>query len=124
MAAYLTTVRAAGDLDMTPCICLSGIVATLIAWPLAQPWMVPPEGAPYLALLCIVVIPLSFSLITIGPRYLPAHEVSLIGALETFLGPLWVWLALGENRTGFTRGRVAEAGQRAHSSSTPRAAPG
>jgi len=97
MAAYLTTVRAAGDLDMTPCICLSGIVATLIAWPLAQPWMVPPEGAPYLVLLCIVVIPLSFSLITIGPRYLPAHEVSLIGALETFLGPLWVWLALGEN---------------------------
>jgi len=36
-------------------------------------------------------------LITIGPRYLPAHEVSLIGALETFLGPLWVWLVLDEN---------------------------
>ena len=97
MAAYLTTIRGAGNKDMTPCICLSGVVVVCATLPLANPWAVPAEGAWYLALLCIVVIPLSFSLITIGPRYLPAHEVSLIGALETFLGPLWVWLVLDEN---------------------------
>ena len=97
MAAYLTIIRGVGDLDMTPCVCLSGIVAALISWPLAQPWLVPADGAPHLGLLCVIVIPVSFSLITIGPRYLPAYEVSLIGALETFLGPLWVWLVLNEN---------------------------
>ena len=97
MAAYLTTIRGAGNRDMTPCICLSGVVVVFATLPLANPWAVPASGVWYLALLCIVVIPLSFSLITIGPRYLPAHEVSLIGALETFLGPLWVWLVLDEN---------------------------
>ncbi|MBT3342533.1 MAG: DMT family transporter [Gemmatimonadetes bacterium] len=97
MAAYLTIVRGVGDLDMTPCVCISGVVAALICWPLAQPWLIAPQGALYLGLLCLVVIPLSFSLITLAPRYLPSYEVSLIGALETFLGPLWVWLVLSEN---------------------------
>jgi drug/metabolite transporter (DMT)-like permease len=30
------------------------------------------------------------------PSHLPAPEVNLIALLETVLGPLWVWLALGE----------------------------
>ena len=35
-------------------------------------------------------------MITLGPRYLPAPEVSLILLVETILGPIWVWLAIGE----------------------------
>jgi drug/metabolite transporter (DMT)-like permease len=31
-----------------------------------------------------------------GARLIPAAQSSLIGMLETVLGPLWVWLALGE----------------------------
>jgi drug/metabolite transporter (DMT)-like permease len=31
-----------------------------------------------------------------GPRYLLAAEVSLLLLLETVLGPVWVWVALGE----------------------------
>ncbi|TNF49572.1 MAG: EamA/RhaT family transporter, partial [Deltaproteobacteria bacterium] len=31
-----------------------------------------------------------------GPRFLPAPEVSLILLTETILGPIWVWLALNE----------------------------
>ena len=41
-----------------------------------------------------------------GPRYLSAPEVGLILLLETVLGPLWVWLALGEQPNS----RVALAG--------------
>jgi drug/metabolite transporter (DMT)-like permease len=44
----------------------------------------------------MIVLPVSFSLITIGPRYLPASEVSLLMLLETALGPLWVWLVIHE----------------------------
>ena len=50
--------------------------------PFAAPLAVPAASVGYLLLLCVVVIPLSFSLITLGPRYLPAHEVALIGLLE------------------------------------------
>jgi drug/metabolite transporter (DMT)-like permease len=50
----------------------------------------------YLALLGLIVVPIPFSLLAIGPRYLPASEVSLLLLLEAVLGPLWVWLVLKE----------------------------
>lgn len=96
LSAYLTTVRSAGDVDMTPCIVISGVVAAALAWPFAEPGSVPADGVIPLLLLSIIVIPLSFALITMGPRYLPAHEVALIGLLETVLGPYLVWLVLDE----------------------------
>jgi drug/metabolite transporter (DMT)-like permease len=96
LSAYLTTVRSAGDVDMTPCIVISGLVAAALAWPFAEPGSVPSEGVVPL-LLSVIVIPLSFALITLGPRYLPAHEVALIGLLETILGTYLVWLVLDEH---------------------------
>jgi len=39
---------------------------------------------------------LPFLLITIAPRYIPAHEVQLFFLLETVLGPIWVWLVINE----------------------------
>ena len=49
---------------------------------------------------CIVLglflTPIAFTLVTIGPRHIGGAEVSLLMLLETALGPLWVWLALGE----------------------------
>jgi len=41
-----------------------------------------------------VFIPIS--LITLAPRYIPAHEVELFFILETALGPLWVWIFIHE----------------------------
>jgi drug/metabolite transporter (DMT)-like permease len=34
--------------------------------------------------------------LTIGGRLIPAGEVALITLLEIVLGPLWVWVFLGE----------------------------
>ena len=39
---------------------------------------------------------LPISLITLAPRYIPAHEVQLFFILETALGPIWVWLVINE----------------------------
>jgi drug/metabolite transporter (DMT)-like permease len=36
-------------------------------------------------------------LFTAGARRIPVAEASLIAVLESVLGPVWVWLALGEN---------------------------
>jgi len=36
-------------------------------------------------------------LFTAGARRIPVAEAALIAVLESVLGPLWVWLALGEN---------------------------
>src|SRR5262249_19788406 len=43
-----------------------------------------------------VIVPVALALISYGPRYLRAAEVSLLLLLETVLGPAYVWLALGE----------------------------
>jgi len=35
-------------------------------------------------------------------RYLPAAEVTLIALLEPILGPIWVWLLIGEQPAAST----------------------
>ncbi len=41
-------------------------------------------------------------LYTIGSRSLPAAELTLLSLAEVLLGPLWVWLFLGETATANT----------------------
>jgi len=41
-------------------------------------------------------------LYTIGSRSLPAAELTLLSLAEVLLGPLWVWLFLGETATIYT----------------------
>ena len=43
-----------------------------------------------------VIIPLAIGLLSIGPRYLPAAEVSMFSVLEVIFAPLLVWIILGE----------------------------
>jgi 3-oxoadipate enol-lactonase len=47
-------------------------------------------------LLGISQFALGFLLFMAGARLIPVAESSLIGMLETVLGPIWVWLALNE----------------------------
>jgi drug/metabolite transporter (DMT)-like permease len=54
-----------------------------------------PELAPLLVM-ALVIAPVGTVLITIGPRYIPAPEVSLLMLVEAILGPLLVWAVLAE----------------------------
>ncbi|MBL4667061.1 MAG: DMT family transporter [Sneathiella sp.] len=96
IASQITTVRRSKLVDMVPTLGFSGILLAVIALFFADSLSVSTSDMGLLVLLGFVVIPIAFGLITIGPRYIPAAEVSLLMLLETFLGPLWVWLALGE----------------------------
>ena len=44
----------------------------------------------------ILILPVSFGLISIAPRYTTSAIVSLIMLLEMVMGPFWVWIAIGE----------------------------
>ena len=83
--------------NMVPAMGLGGLVTAAIAFPLAQPLSVVATDVWLLMVMGLVMLPLSFSLMFIGPRYIPAPEVSLLLLLEAVLGPLWVWMALGED---------------------------
>ena len=105
LAALVTAVSVAGTftvarrfrhVSMVPAMGLSGLVTALIAATVSPPMALSQSDTVYLAAMGLVVIPLSFSLMTIGPRYLPAPEVSLILLLEAVLAPLLIWLVLQE----------------------------
>jgi drug/metabolite transporter (DMT)-like permease len=97
MAGTFSLARKERANSMVPAMALSGFITAFAVLPLAAPFEFAARDPVYLGLMGLVVIPLGFSLITLGPRYLPAPEVSLLLLLEAVLGPLWVWLALDED---------------------------
>jgi len=82
---------------MTP----AGVVATLIsgciALILADSLAASPGDMGLLALFGAGQFACGMILFTAGARLVPAADAALVGLLETILGPLWVWLAFGEN---------------------------
>lgn len=93
----LVVLRQARALNMIPPIAFGSLLAIPFALAGGWPEAVSSRDAWLLLLQGSLVLPLSFALITRGSRYLPAAEVSLILLLETLLGPLWVWLVVGES---------------------------
>jgi drug/metabolite transporter (DMT)-like permease len=96
MAAIFVLVRRSKAVNMVPSTAIGGLVAALLVLPVAAPLDMSSHDAVVLLVMGLIVLPVSFGLITIGPRYLPAPEVSLLLLLETVLGPYWVWLVLDE----------------------------
>lgn len=96
-----SVVRHARPRNMVPAIAFSALLSAVIALPLAAPASVPGDQVWLLLVLGLVVLPVSFGLMTLGPRYITAPEVGLIMLLETVLGPLWVWLVIGEEPSAY-----------------------
>ena len=63
---------------------------------MADPLGTAPRDLALLAFFGVGQFGAGFLLFTAGARLIPAAESSLIGMLETVLGPLWVWLVLSE----------------------------
>ena len=83
-------------ISMIPAIGISSLIAGAVAFPFAAPLVEVADKALPIILLGVVVAPIGTSLMVIGPRYLPAADVSLLLLLEAILGPLWVWWMLSE----------------------------
>ena len=69
-----------------------GILCGLLAfyfWPSASEINL--KGMFYISITGLLILPLSFVLLSRASRMTPASNVSIIMLLETILGPLWVW---------------------------------
>jgi drug/metabolite transporter (DMT)-like permease len=95
IAGTLVLIRRARGVVMLPSMALGALAAAVVVAPFADPRLGGASDVLLIVLLGLVVVPVAFGCIAIGPRYLPAHEVSLLMLLETVLGPVWVWAALG-----------------------------
>ena len=96
LAAMIVIIRRAKAIDMLPAQCVSGVVAAIVAAFMVESFAVTAHDFGLLALLGVVQIGAGFSLITLGARYVPAAQVSLLALSEMVLAPLWVWLAVDE----------------------------
>ena len=97
IAAYYVTLRTTGKRNMLPHVALGGLLGGLIAATMAD--FAPVDGT-QIALIFLsgaIILPGAAGLLLLGPRYLPAPEVSMITLLEVILGPLLVWAVLGED---------------------------
>jgi drug/metabolite transporter (DMT)-like permease len=98
MAMAFVLVRLVKSVNMVPATMIGGILGAVAAYiyGTSSPFEISGDQIIWILLMGAVVLPISFGLVTLGPRYLPAPEVGLILLLETVLGPLWVWLVLDE----------------------------
>jgi drug/metabolite transporter (DMT)-like permease len=97
-ALAIVIARHRRDVSMAPATGLAQLMLVLGAAPFALAGGVR-LGVPdmlWLALFGAGQIGLGLILLTIGARLIPAAQVALISLLEVVLGPLWVWLAVGE----------------------------
>lgn len=95
-AAVIVITRHQREVSMAPATCLSQALVFVFAAPFASVSEVDGKDLALLIGLGVGQIGLGLIFLTIGARLIPAAEVALITLLEIVLGPLWVWIALGE----------------------------
>ena len=98
MGFTFTLTRKYKTINMVPVNAIGGVIAAFIAFIMANKIVVPIEVFKYV-LAMGAILSISFSLITIAPRYMPAAEVGMIMPLETVLGTLIAWYVINEEPT-------------------------
>jgi drug/metabolite transporter (DMT)-like permease len=96
LAAYFTVFRVYPDISRLQVFAIAGAIGAMIAATLGTPFDFTPRQMSLTLVLTVLIMPVSTVLMTMGPRYLPAAEVSLLILLESVFGPLWVLFAVGE----------------------------
>ncbi len=96
LAAGFSFVRRYPKISSFSAISCSGLLTALMMLPLAAPLTISQSDMGYLMIMGLYMLPIGTALMFLGPRYIPAPEVGLLLLLESVLGPVWVWMALGE----------------------------
>jgi drug/metabolite transporter (DMT)-like permease len=89
--------RVHATVDMLPTVMIAGLIAIVIAWPLALPFQASARDLVVLAVMGCVQLGTGCLLLVAASKHLTATELGLLALLEPILGPLWVWVLLGEH---------------------------
>ncbi len=96
ISAKFVNDRAVPNRNMTPALIPAGLMIAACGIIGGSPLELQGMEWFWMLILCGVVIPAAFVLITLGPMRISAAEVGMLMLLETALGPVWVWLWLNE----------------------------
>jgi drug/metabolite transporter (DMT)-like permease len=101
-ACMVILVRRARAVNLQPVSIFGAALAVLIALPLSEPLSVSPRDIALLLSLGLIQMTLGLTFYLYALRLLPAAQVTLIALLEPVLGPIWVWLFMGEEPAAAT----------------------
>ncbi|QFT80166.1 EamA-like transporter family protein [Roseovarius sp. THAF27] len=99
LALNFVTVRASPDLPILLAIGVGAWIAGGIGWSVTGVEAMFQGRVWAMAITGGVVLPVSFFMLSLAARHTLAANVSLLMLLETVLGPLWVWIGVGERPT-------------------------
>lgn len=102
-AGFTVALRWGRAADMTPAVCYAGLFSTTIGAGVALLFGFGLEVSAHDLGLCLLLgvaqVGCGLWLYTMGSRFLPAAELTVLSLAEVVFGPIWVWLALGEAPT-------------------------
>lgn len=99
LALNFVLLRACPAMPIPLVIGLGAVLAGATGWAVTGPAQMT-QGAVWAIAVCgLVILPVSFFSLSLASRHTHASNVSLLLLLETVLGPLWVWLGVGERPT-------------------------
>jgi len=92
--------------DMLPAVFMAGIFAIITAAVVCQVkgygFAVPRNDILIAIFLGVFQVGLGLTVYTIGSKVVPAAELALLSMTEVLLGPLWVWIFLGETASFYS----------------------
>jgi drug/metabolite transporter (DMT)-like permease len=95
-AVAIVITRHRRDVSMAPAVCMAQVLIFAAFAPFSSPAQIGPQDAVVLVAIGVGQMGLGMALFTVGARLIPAAEAALLTLLEVVLGPLWVWLGIGE----------------------------
>ncbi|WP_417741156.1 DMT family transporter [Salipiger sp.] len=99
LATTFVSLRRAPELPLLPALGTGSLLAGLAGLIVAGPGRIADGNVAMILITALLILPISFFSLSQASRYTQAANVSLLMLLETVLGPLWVWVGLGEAPT-------------------------
>jgi drug/metabolite transporter (DMT)-like permease len=92
--------------DMLPAVFLAGVFAIIVSAIVCQfggyGFDIPATDIAIALSLGVFQVGLGLAVYTIGSKVVPAAELALLSMTEVLLGPVWVWLFIGETASFYT----------------------
>ncbi len=99
---FLLIVRGKRGIDMLPATCLGGIVMGGVAGLFVETFVISNHDLVIAITMGCLQFGIGFWCFTVASRYIMASEVALFSLTESILGPIWVWIGVGEKPSWLT----------------------
>ena len=99
---FLLIIRRQRRTDMLPATCLSGLVMGGVAAFFVESFVISNHDLAIAIIMGCLQFGIGFWCFTVASRYIMASEVALFSLTESILGPVWVWIGVGEKPSWLT----------------------